>query len=39
MIAVGGDYPYNAKTELLSTSIIWSTEADYPYGMDFYVKS
>ena len=32
MIAVGSREPINRKTELLSRSNIWSTQAAYPFG-------
>ena len=35
LIAVGGFNPVNAKTELLSLSNTWSTETNYPFGMEY----
>ena len=37
MIAVGGgDFEYShSKTELYSSSNIWTTESDYPYGTEY----
>ena len=38
LIAVGGGVGFedeNKKTELYSSSNIWSTESDYPYGAEY----
>ena len=41
MMAVGGSYDVgdnkqtHNKTELYSTSNVWSTESDYPYGAEY----
>ena len=35
LIAVGGYQPYSNKTELLSLSNTWTTEAEYPFGTGY----